>query len=139
MPTRSTPNPSGAEPVNIAELDAVLAALAHPARRQIVLVLAARGASMTAGQIADRFKHAWPTTTRHLGVLEAAGIIRVERHGRERHYTLSTDPIRRVAGWMLDTADLAAAPADTSSWKDLPYATMRNTKPPQRGRKPKRR
>lgn len=43
---------------------------------------------MTAGQLAGRFAHSWPTTTRHLRELEAAGLIRCEPHGRQRHYQL---------------------------------------------------
>jgi DNA-binding transcriptional ArsR family regulator len=53
---------------------------------------------MTAGELAGRFAHSWPTTTRHLGVLTGAGLIRVERHGRERHYLLDRGYLSRVAG-----------------------------------------
>jgi len=45
---------------------------------------------MTAGEIADRFSCSWPTTTRHLRVLEDAGLVRVEQRGRERVYRLGT-------------------------------------------------
>lgn len=45
---------------------------------------------MTAGEIADRFSCAWPTTTRHLSVLEEAGLISVEKKGRERIYKAET-------------------------------------------------
>ena len=55
----------------MAALDAVVAALAHPARRQILLTIHFRGEA-TAGEIAGRFAHKWPTTTRHLRVLEDA-------------------------------------------------------------------
>ena len=57
----------------LAALDAVVAALAHPARRQILLTIHFRGAA-TAGEIAGRFAHKWPTTTRHLRVLEDARV-----------------------------------------------------------------
>jgi DNA-binding transcriptional ArsR family regulator len=71
-------------------LDAVFAALAHPSRRQILLVLRFRGGKMTAGDIAERFSCTWPTTTRHLHVLESAGLVRVEKNGRERVYHLES-------------------------------------------------
>jgi DNA-binding transcriptional ArsR family regulator len=81
------------------DLDAVFKALAHPSRRQILLVLLFRGGQMTA--IAERFSCAWPTTTRHLGVLEAAGLIQVEKRGRERVYLLDKNRIESVLGdWM---------------------------------------
>ncbi|MDQ1423291.1 MAG: hypothetical protein QOD72_789 [Acidimicrobiaceae bacterium] len=81
---------AAAEPRGVRELreiDAVFDALAHPARRAILQVLNARG-TMTAGALAERFSCAWPTTTRHLGVLREAGLVRVEPRGRERHYSV---------------------------------------------------
>ncbi len=68
--------------------DAVFTAFAHRVRRQILLALRSRSGRMTAGEIAQRFSHSWPTTTRHLRVLETAGLVRVERSGRERTYCL---------------------------------------------------
>lgn len=83
------------------ELEQVFGALAHPARRRILLVLHARGDRMRAGEIAERFACSWPTTTRHLGVLREAGLVRVEREGRERLYRLDPKRLQRVAGGWL--------------------------------------
>lgn len=56
---------------------------------------------MTAGELASRFDCSWPTTTRHLGVLNDAGLVRCERHGRERRYTIDGEQLREVAGrWL---------------------------------------
>lgn len=56
---------------------------------------------MTAGDIAKRFACAWPTTTRHLGVLRDAGLLAVEKRGRERVYKLDTERLHAVAGeWL---------------------------------------
>jgi DNA-binding transcriptional ArsR family regulator len=68
---------------------AIFTALAHPTRREILLVLNFRGGTMTAGQIAERFSCRWPTVTRHLRVLERAGLVRAQRRGRERLYALA--------------------------------------------------
>src|SRR5262245_63609523 len=73
--------------------EAVFTALAHPARRRILLTLNFEGGSMTAGEIAAMFKHAWPTTTRHLQVLLSAGVLRVEKEGRTRVYQLERRPL----------------------------------------------
>ena len=54
---------------DLEDIDAVFGALAHATRRHILQVLAARGGTMTAGELSARFEHSWPTTTRHLGVL----------------------------------------------------------------------
>ena len=86
----------------LAEVEAVFAALAHASRRQILLVLLFRGGEMLAGDIADRFACAWPTTTRHLRVLESAGLVHVEKRGRERVYRLDRERLRAVAGGWLE-------------------------------------
>jgi len=83
------------------ELERVFGALAHASRRQILLVLRARGGRVRAGDIARRFACSWPTTTRHLRVLEEAGLVRVEQEGRERWYVLEEKRLRRVAGGWL--------------------------------------
>jgi DNA-binding transcriptional ArsR family regulator len=83
----------------LAALDAVVAALAHPARRQILLTIHFRGAA-TAGEIASRFAHKWPTTTRHLRVLEDAGLARHERRGRTRVYTVDKTRLALVSEWL---------------------------------------
>lgn len=83
----------------LAALDAVIAALAHPARRQILLTIHFRGAA-TAGEIAGRFAHKWPTTTRHLRVLEDAGLLHHEKRGRTRVYTVDKARLSVVAEWL---------------------------------------
>ncbi len=94
----------------LADVDAVFKALAHDSRRHILLVLHYRGGEMTAGEIASRFGCSWPTTTRHLRVLEAAGLVRVEKRGRERIYRLDRERLAGVAG---DWLAILATPADT--------------------------
>lgn len=83
-------------------LEATFKALAHARRRHVLVVLAARGGRLTAGEIARRFSCSWPTTSRHLRVLESAGLVRVERDGREWNYVLDADRLRRVVGGWLD-------------------------------------
>ncbi len=52
-------------------------------------------------ELAERFDWARPTVTRHLKVLEDAGLVHVERRGRERRYTLDTGRLVGVAGGWL--------------------------------------
>lgn len=95
--SRST---SAAE-AELADTEVVFAALAHASRRHILLVLRFRGGAMTAGEIADRFHCSWPTTSRHLRILEQAGLVEVETRGRERVYRLASDRLRAVTqGWL---------------------------------------
>jgi DNA-binding transcriptional ArsR family regulator len=80
---------------------AIFSALAHPLRREILLVLNFRGGSMSAGEIAARFSCRWPTTTRHLRVLQQAGLVRVEKHGRRRMYELNAKLLQQLVGQWL--------------------------------------
>ena len=84
----------------LAALDAVVSALAHPARRQILMTIHLRGGEVPAGDIAARFAHSWPTTTRHLQVLEAAGLIRAQAQGRIRAYSVDLQRLGVVRDWL---------------------------------------
>ena len=89
------------KPPSLADVDAVFAALAHEARRQVVLLLGHRGGELPSGYLAARFQHSWPTTTRHLHVLEQAGIVEVRREGRSSHYRLNRERLQDiVGGWL---------------------------------------
>ncbi|HVZ99831.1 MAG TPA: metalloregulator ArsR/SmtB family transcription factor [Caulobacterales bacterium] len=80
--------------------EAAFTALAHPARRRILMTLNFEGGAMSAGEIAALFPHKWPTTTRHLGVLESAGLLRVEREGRQRIYHLDRRRLALARDWL---------------------------------------
>jgi DNA-binding transcriptional ArsR family regulator len=80
--------------------EAIFTALAHPARRRILISLNFAGGEMSAGAIAGLFAHAWPTTTRHLQALEAAGILRHERRGRARVYALDKTRLALARDWL---------------------------------------
>ena len=83
------------------DLDEIFTALAHASRRQILLTLHFRGGEMTAGEIASRFDCTWPTISRHLAQLVSAGLVRAERRGRERVYSLDRARLERIAGGWL--------------------------------------
>jgi DNA-binding transcriptional ArsR family regulator len=78
----------------------VFGALAHAARRRVLLTIFFNGGSMTAGEIAAIFEHAWQTTTRHLRVLEAAGLLTQERQGRMRIYRIQRKRLELVRDWL---------------------------------------
>jgi DNA-binding transcriptional ArsR family regulator len=85
-------------PPRLEDIEAVFAALSHEVRRHIVVLLSHRGGELPSGYLAQRFAHSWPTTTRHLHVLEAAGLVTVRRDGRNVVYRLERDRLRRVVG-----------------------------------------
>src|SRR5437016_6730070 len=92
--------PRSASKTRLDAYEVVFSALAHPARRRVLLAVYFAGGAMTAGQIASMFEHAWQTTTRHLQVLEAAGLISHERKGRQRIYRLERKRLALVNDWL---------------------------------------
>src|SRR5262245_20152010 len=80
--------------------ESVFGALAHPARRRVLLAVYFNGGAMTAGEIAAIFAHAWQTTTRHLQVLEAAGLLQHETQGRMRIYRIERKRLALVSEWL---------------------------------------
>ena len=87
-----------AAPPSLEEIAQVFFALGHEARRHIVLLLGHSGGELPSGYLAKRFQHSWPTTTRHLNVLEHAGLVEVRRRGRSSHYRLKREYVQRVLG-----------------------------------------
>jgi DNA-binding transcriptional ArsR family regulator len=79
-----------------ASIQAVFGALAHEARRNILVILSHLGGELPSGYLAARFQHSWPTTTRHLTVLEKAGLVSVRRVGRGSFYCLNRDYVQKV-------------------------------------------
>lgn len=67
----------------------VFEALASVVRRKILAYLA--HAELTAGEIAARFEISKPAVSQHLGVLEAAGLVRSEKRGQYVYYSLTPD------------------------------------------------
>ena len=106
-------------------LDDVVSALAHPARRQILLSVHLVGGSMTAGTIASRFEHAWATTTRHLRVLENAGLLSHAKRGRCRVYRINRDRLALVKDW-LGWFDKAPVTAQKKDGAELPENARRD-------------
>jgi ArsR family transcriptional regulator, arsenate/arsenite/antimonite-responsive transcriptional repressor len=77
-------------------------ALADQTRREILRML--RGGPMTSGDIASRFDSSWPTISRHLAVLRAAGLVLAERNGQEIHYELNTSVFQDLVHHLMDWA-----------------------------------
>jgi DNA-binding transcriptional ArsR family regulator len=67
-------------------LDKVFEALASTVRRKILAYLSA--ADLTAGEIAERFEISKPSISKHLSILENAGLIAGERRGQFIRYSL---------------------------------------------------
>jgi DNA-binding transcriptional ArsR family regulator len=81
-----------------AALDGCFHALAHPIRRAILDRLVYGPA--TIGVVCEDFYVAAPTISKHLGVLEDAGLVTRERVGRDHILTLKAAPLREATTWM---------------------------------------
>lgn len=77
--------------------DVVFAALADPTRRSIVGRLAEGEATVL--ELAEPFSISLPAISRHLKVLEQAGLITRGRDGQRRPCTLRSEPLIEIAAW----------------------------------------
>src|SRR5215212_7319857 len=80
------------------ELDGVFGALADPTRRAILKRLTRGEASV--GEIASPFSVSQPAISRHLKVLERAGLITRSRHATARLSHLRAEPLRDAVAWL---------------------------------------
>ena len=78
-------------------LDLAFAALADPTRRRIVSRLARGSARVT--DLALPFAMSLNAVSKHLKVLEHAGLVRRQRVGREHYLRLRAAPLRDVVQW----------------------------------------
>jgi DNA-binding transcriptional ArsR family regulator len=79
-------------------LDSIFAALADPTRRAILARLMAGAASVT--ELVEPFDMTLPAVSKHLKVLERAGLIRRGREAQWRPCRLEADPLKEVADWV---------------------------------------
>lgn len=75
-------------------------ALADPSRREIIRLLKER--SMTAGEIAEKFKISKPSISHHLNILKQAELVDDERKGQNIIYSLNTTVFEDVMRMLLD-------------------------------------
>ncbi|HEY1726884.1 MAG TPA: metalloregulator ArsR/SmtB family transcription factor [Candidatus Baltobacteraceae bacterium] len=84
--------------VNVGGLDAVFGALSDPTRRRIVERLARQ--PMTVGEIAAGFTISQPGISKHLRILEEAGILKREIDGRVHRCRLDTNTMIAASSWI---------------------------------------
>jgi DNA-binding transcriptional ArsR family regulator len=92
------------------ELDAVLRALADPTRRAIVERLAKAPAVVS--ELAAPFSMALPSLMQHLSILQSAGLVTSEKHGRVRTVTLKPGALDVLHLWLGEQRTPAERQAD---------------------------
>jgi DNA-binding transcriptional ArsR family regulator len=81
-----------------ADLDSLFHALADPARRSMVERLS-RGPAPV-GELARPLEMSLPSVLQHLGVLESAGLVRSQKHGRVRMCSIQADTLSLAEQWI---------------------------------------
>ncbi|MBO0884261.1 MAG: helix-turn-helix transcriptional regulator [Mycobacterium sp.] len=79
-------------------LAATLSALADPTRRAIVDRLAV--GELTVTELAEPFDMSLPAISRHLKVLQQAGLVQQRRDGQRRYCRLESRPLAEIAAWV---------------------------------------
>lgn len=79
-------------------LDLVFGALADPTRRAILARLAEGEA--TVNELIEPFKLAQPTISKHIKVLEGAGLVSRGREAQYRPVRLNAEPLKQVSLWI---------------------------------------
>jgi DNA-binding transcriptional ArsR family regulator len=82
-----------------AEIDEVLTALAEPIRRRVLDVIAAHGEA-TATTLAAELPITRQAVSKHLAILEDAGLVAGHRQGREVLYAVRPAPLDATARWL---------------------------------------
>ncbi len=80
------------------DLDRVFSAVADPTRRAILASL--KNKSATIGEIASSFPVSLNAVSKHVMVLERAGLIRRQVRGREHICSLDAGPLRQATAWL---------------------------------------
>lgn len=79
-------------------LNATLSALSDPTRRAIVGLLADQ--ELSVGEVVDEFELTQSAISRHLDVLENAGLVARRREGQRRVCALSVHPLEELSDWL---------------------------------------
>lgn len=87
-----------ARPLDADRLDATFSALADPTRRALLELLAQGEATVT--ELVEPFDISQPAISRHLKVLERAGLVHVGRDGRRRPRRVDPEPLEEVTDWV---------------------------------------
>ena len=116
--------------VKSATLDTVFSALSHPTRRAVLTRLARGDASV--GELSAPFSISPPAMSKHLRVLEEAGLVKRHLDGRVHRLQLVAAPMRSAAGWIAEYAEFWSQQFESLAR----FLEEPATKPPRKPRRP---
>jgi DNA-binding transcriptional ArsR family regulator len=111
-------------------LNEIFGALADPTRRAILARLALGETSV--GELAEPFEMSLPAVSKHLSVLETAGLVQREKQGRVRRCQLDGRPLEAAATWIGHYRQFWEAQLD--SLARYLEETQTQTQPPKGGK-----
>ncbi|MEM9340758.1 MAG: metalloregulator ArsR/SmtB family transcription factor [Bacteroidota bacterium] len=82
------------------DINAIFRAIADPTRREIFHALVVASVAMPINQISDRFEMSRQGVTKHIKMLEEAGLIKIDTKGRERFCQADLMPLRQINDWL---------------------------------------
>jgi DNA-binding transcriptional ArsR family regulator len=118
------------------DLDHTLTALADPTRRAILQYLSRGEARVT--ELARPFDMSLSAVSKHIRMLERAGIVRRRRAGRDHFLSIDPKPLDQVAAWIASQraawhAQLDALDAVLKAEDRARALGPRNDRPPKKG------
>ena len=116
-------------------LDATFAALADPTRRAILARLAAGAATVT--ELAEPFAMSQPAISKHLKVLERAGLVEADRDAQRRPRRLQAERLAEASAWLdryRQFWEASFSRLDRVLANLQPVKTLRRKSPRRRGR-----
>ena len=81
------------------DIDKLFKAVADPTRREIFHVLVVASAALSINQISDHFDMSRQGVTKHIKLLEEAGLISINAQGRERFCKALPENLRHIKDW----------------------------------------
>ena len=82
-------------------LNKVLRSIADPTRREIFNLLIVASTALSITQIADQFDISRQGITKHLKILQQAGLLDMSSQGRERYCMANAGPLKEVRDWVM--------------------------------------
>ena len=116
-------------------LDLTFAALADPTRRRMLEALSVQQMRVT--DLAEPFAMSLPAVSKHLRVLEKAGLLKRRRLGREHHIELKPDPMKKAHLWIEHYKKFWEGSLDSLA-DYLESEQLNQTKPTQKTKKRKK-
>ncbi|MDH5325494.1 MAG: metalloregulator ArsR/SmtB family transcription factor [Gammaproteobacteria bacterium] len=80
-------------------LDRIFHALGDESRRKVLATISHRG-QCSAGELVDLFSSSQPTVSKHLKVMENAGLLVREVHGRQHFFSINAAPLKEADAWL---------------------------------------